>query len=713
MKFKASTIFVSATAMALVALSTSANSQSATPAAGDQATPSPLVFPKWGFNMADLDKSVRPGDDFDAYVNGKWKAATPIPAKYPEYGVSRNLTITAENAVRDIIADSIKANAAPGTQERRIADAYQAYLDVDSINKAGMAPAQPYLMKIQAAQSMDDLADLFAMVGMPSPIGGGVGPDRGDPNTNIVYFGMGGLGLPSRDNYLVDNPRNQEMKVKYIEYLAFLLGKAGYADAKERAAGLYELEKKMAETEWDPALARNPDLTTAYLSKADLVGVAGGFPMERFLAAEGFGNQSRFLVTRMLPSAEVIKAQGLTPEMLAKLGGGLPARMKLVNETPVDTWKAWMAAKFIGGNAAVLPSDIDQASFDFNSKFLFGQKVMRPREERAVTATSNMLGEVLARLYVDRHFPASNKAAMVDLVGNLRKAMASNLVDLPWMTPATRTAARAKLDAFNVKIGYPDKFETYDTMLIRPGMPLENALAAARWFNRRGLDDLTKPVDRTRWFLTPQTVNAYYAASLNEIVFPAAYLQPPNFNAKADPAVNYGAIGAVIGHEIGHGFDDNGAKYDGKGVLRDWWTPEDKATFRKLGETLVSQYSAMCPFDNGKTCINGRLTLGENLGDLGGISMAYKAYKLSLKGKPAPIIDGLTGDQRFFIAYAQKNRNKWSEQLQRLVMESDPHAPDFARTNGVLRNFDPWYKAFNIKPGDKLYLPPEQRVHVW
>ena len=712
MNIKASTILVSVTALA-VAISGTAWSQSPAASAADTATPPPLVFPKWGFNTADLDESVKPGDDFDAYVNGKWKAATPIPAKYPEYGVSRNLTIAAQKAIDEIISDAIKANGAPGTPERKIADAYQSYLDVDAINKTGMAPAQPYLMKIQAAQSMDDLVDLFAMVGMPAPLGGGVGPDRGDPNSNIVYFGMGGLGLPTRDNYLVDNPRNQEMKIKYIEYLAFLLGKAGYDNTADRAASLYELEKKMAETEWDPALARNPDLTTTYLSKADLIGLAGSFPMERFLAEQGFGSQGRFLVTRIPPNAEVIKAQGLTPEMLAKMGGGLPARIKVVNDTPLDTWKAWLAARFIGANAAVLPSDIDQASFDFNSKFLFGQKVMRPRQERAVIAADDMLGEAIAKIYVDRHFPPSSKTAMEELVGNLRKAMASNLVDLPWMTPTTRTAARAKLDAFNVKIGYPEKFETYDTMLIRPGMPLENSLAAARWGNRRDLEDLTKPVDRTRWYLTPQTVNAYYAASLNEIVFPAAYLQPPNFNPKADPAVNYGAIGSTIGHEIGHGFDDNGAKYDGKGVLRDWWTPEDKATFRKLGEALVTQYSAMCPYDEGKTCINGRLTLGENIGDLGGISMAYKAYKLSLKGKPAPVIDGLTGDQRFFIAYAQKNRNKWSEQLQRLVMESDPHSPDYARTNGVLRNFDPWYKAFNVKPTDALYLPPAQRVRIW
>ncbi|HEY0630157.1 MAG TPA: M13 family metallopeptidase, partial [Sphingomicrobium sp.] len=440
---------------------------------------------------------------------------------------------------------------------------------------------------------------------------------------------------------------------------------------------------------------------------------AGDFPMERFLAGEGFANQPRFLATRIPPTPEIIKAQGLTPEMVAKIGGGLPARMKLIAETPVDTWQAWLAAKFIASNAAVLPSDIDQANFDFYGKFIAGSKVMRPRDERAVVTVDGMLGESIAKIYVDRHFPPASKAAMLDLVGNLRKAMALNLVDLKWMTPTTRAAAKAKLDAFNVKIGYPSKFETYDSMVIRPDNALENKLAAARWEHARDLDDLTKPVDRERWYLTPQTVNAYYAATLNEIVFPAAYLQAPNFSSTADAAVNYGAIGSTIGHEIGHGFDDNGAKYDGKGVLRDWWTPEDKSTFKKLGETLVAQYGAMCPFDDGKTCINGRLTLGENIGDLGGLSLAYRAYKLSLNGKEAPVIDGLTGDQRFFIAYAQKYRNKWSEQLQRLVMESDPHAPDTARVNGVLRNFDPWYQAFNIKPGDKMYLPPEQRVSIW
>jgi putative endopeptidase len=301
---------------------------------------------------------------------------------------------------------------------------------------------------------------------------------------------------------------------------------------------------------------------------------------------------------------------------------------------------------------------------------------------------------------------------MEELVSNLRLAMSENLKGLPWMTPATRTAAKTKLDALTVKIGYPNKFETYDGLTVSND-PFTNRLSAGKWQWAKDLSDLRKPVDRDKWRMTPQTVNAYYMPTANDMAYPAAYLQAPNFNAKADPAVNYGAIGSTIGHEIGHGFDDQGSRYDGTGTLKNWWTPEDQATFQKLGGKLEQQYAAVCPIDGGKTCINGKLTLGENIGDLGGISMAYRAYKLSLKGKKAPVIDGLTGDQRFFIAYAQKNRMLYRDDYLRQIMQTDPHSPSFARTNEVLRNFDPWYQAFNVKPGDKMYLPPEQRVRIW
>ena len=672
-----------------------------------------MKFPAIGFNSADLDRSIKPGDDFDAFVNGKWKAATEIPAKYPYYGVTTNLRIGSERAVRDIIDELIARQNAPGSLEQRVADMYRAYLDVEAIDRAGLAPAKPYLDRIAAMRNHDDLADLFATAGYPSPFGEFVSIDRGDPNRNTLYVGIGGLGLPDRDNYLVDNERNREMRAKYLDYLAFLLGKAGHSDPKGGASSIYELEKKMAAVLWDRAVARNPQLTTNRLSHSDVLAMAGNFPLKRYLDARGILPTDPFNVLHVPPSAEEIAALELKPDELAKLGGGYPAMMKLITDTPVETWKTWMTAKLLSGGADLLPSDIDDANFAFYGKFLQGREKQRDRWQRAVSEVENSVGEAVGKIYVDRHFPPASKAAMEELVGNLRLAMAENLKDLAWMTPATRAAAKTKLEALRVKIGYPVKFETYDGLAVSPTDPIANRLASENWQWAKDLSDLRKPIDREKWLMTPQTVNAYYMPTANEMAYPAAYLQAPNFSPTADPAVNYGAIGATIGHEIGHGFDDNGSRYDGTGELKNWWTAEDKATFQKLGEKLARQYDAICPFDDGKTCINGKLTLGENIGDLGGLSMAYRAYKISLKGKKAPVINGLTGDQRFFISYAQHQRTEYREAFLRQLFQTDPHSPDFARINAVLRNFDPWYAAFNVKPGDKLYLPPEERVRIW
>ncbi|HEX8622817.1 MAG TPA: M13 family metallopeptidase [Allosphingosinicella sp.] len=682
-------------------------------ATAEEEDPAPMTFPGWGVNPADFDRSVKPGDDFDAYVNGKWKAATPIPAKYPYYGVTLDLRLGSERAVRSIIEDLAARRNAPGSLEQRVADMYRAYLDTEAINRAGLAPAKPYLDRIAALKSHDELAALWAVDGFPAPIGEGVSIDRGDPKSNIVFFGIGGLGLPDRDNYLVDNPRNLEMRSKYLDYLTFVLGKAGHASPRSAAESVYALERKMAEANWDRALSRNPELTTNRMGYSDLVALARPFPIERYLAARSILPTDRFNVVNVPPSAEKIASQKLTPEQLAKLGTGLPAMMSLIMATPLDTWKAWMSAQLLSQNADLLPSEIDEAQFAFYGKYLQGRERQRDRWQRAVGEVEGSLGEAVGKVYVERHFPPASKAAMEELVANLRLAMTENLKDLAWMTPTTRAAAKAKLDALRVKIGYPDKFKTYDGLAVTAGDPIANRLAAARWSWADQLDELRKPVDPAKWLMTPQTVNAYYMPTANDMAYPAAYLQPPNFNPKADPAVNYGAIGATIGHEIGHGFDDNGSRYDGTGALRNWWTPEDAATFKKLGDRLAAQYDAICPLDSGKKCLNGRLTLGENLGDLGGLSMAYKAYRLSLKGREAPVIDGLTGDQRFFLSYAQHYRTIYRDPFLRQLMETDPHSPGFARVNAVLRNFDPWYKAFNVKPGDRMYLPPEERVRVW
>ncbi len=667
----------------------------------------------WGFNPADIDTSVKPGDDFFAYVNGKWDRAEVIPGAYPYSGVALGLRLGAERAVRDIVNQMAAGNYPEGSLEWRVGQAYKAYLDTSAINAAGLAPAKPYLDRIAAVKTRADLARLFAATGYPAPFGTFVSIDRQDPNRNVAYAFVGGLGLPDRDYYLVDNEKNLGIRAKYKEYLTFLLGKAGYANPAATAERVYGLEKQFAEIGWDRAIARDPALTTNRVTPAELKAMAGGFPVELMLADLKLDTQKDLIVAHVPPTAEEIAKIGLTAEQLKKLGGGMPAMLALLNTAPIEDIKAWQTASFLSNNAAVLPTDIDDASFNFYGKVLTGRTQQRERWQRALDFAQGAMGEAIGKLYVERHFPASSKAAMEELVGNLRLALASNLKDLPWMTPATRVAAQKKLDAFGVKIGYPVKFETYEGLTVVPGQALATSMAVEDWGWKDQLKDLAEPVDKTQWLMTPQTVNAYYMPPANEIVFPAAYLQPPYFNAKADAAVNYGAVGATIGHEIGHGFDDQGSKYGASGALENWWTDEDRKTFDALGAKLVAQYDKECPYDEGKTCHSGKLTLGENIGDLGGLSMAYQAYKLSLKGKPAPVIDGLTGDQRFFLSYAQAWRWKYREAFGRQLLQTDTHSLAEARVNAVVRNFDPWYAAFNVKPGDKLYLAPADRVRIW
>jgi len=670
-------------------------------------------FGGWGINPADIDRAVKPGDDFFAYVNGKWDRAEVTPPQYPFSGNALGLILKAEKAVKEIVEGLAAAPQAPGTSGQRIADSYRAFLDQAAINAAGLAPAKFYLDRIRAATTRRDLAALFAAPGFPSPVAFEVSIDPDHPLANAAFTGIGGLGLPDRDYYLVDTERNRELQAKYRAYLAFLLGKGGYADPAGIATRVYDFERKIAVTDWDKAIARNPLLTTNRVAYADLVALGGAFPVAPLLEGAGLGQVSSVIVSEMPPSTAKIARLGLSPEDLTKLGGGFPALIKLLGEEDIAVLQAWAAAHFLSDNAAVLPSDIDAARFDFYGKTLQGKERERQRWQRALSSVQSQMGEAIGQAYVEKNFPPSSRTAMVKLVNNLRAALAANLKDLPWMTAATRAAAQTKLDQFNVKIGYPDRFKAYDGMNIQPGQALANSIESGRWHWQDMLEELKKPVDKAKWLMTPQTVNAYYMPPANEIVFPAAYLQPPYFNPAADDAVNYGAVGATIGHEIGHGFDDSGSRYDGTGALKDWWTEADRKTFEALTARLAAQYDQQCPFDAGKTCHNGKLTLGENIGDLGGLSMAYQAYKLSLGGKPAPVIDGLNGDQRFFLSYAQAWRWKYREAFARQLLKTDPHALAVARVNAVVRNFDPWYEAFAVKPGDKLYLPPAERVRIW
>ena len=694
------------TAALMLSLPTAAQEEDRTP-------PPQMTFGSWGIDPAALDPAVDPGDDFFAYVNDKWLKANPIPPEFSRYGAFNLLAEKSTSDVEQLVRDLVASNPAPGSQARRIVDAFNAYSDTAAIDAAGLAPAKPYLDRIAAAPDLGALAELFADAGIPRVIGAGVTVDPKDPNRYIVSVGFDGMGLPDRDFYLVDNERNRTIQAAYKDYLAFLLGKAGYQDPRATAEQVYAFEHQVAELEWARASLRDDNVTYNKLTRDELLALAPDFPLARELAAAGFADQAEFLVPQIPPTEAEVAEFRVTPEILAGIGGGTPAMLDLLTRTPLPTLKAFLAARFLSSNAAVLPTEIDDAYFDFYGKLLSGQEVKRPRWKRAIASTEGMLGEQLGQLYAERYFPPASKAAMDALVVNLRKALAASIRENGWMTEQTKREAIAKLEAFTPKIGYPDEFETYDGLEIRPGDPLGNRVRANAWQLADERSKLGKPVDRTEWGMLPQTVNAYYNSVFNEVVFPAAILQQPFFGLTADPAVNYGGIGAVIGHEMGHGFDDQGAKSDGTGTLRDWWQPEDLAKFTDLGDKLAAQYGEYCPYDDGKTCVNGRLTLGENIGDVGGLSLAYRAYRMSLNGQEAPVIDGLTGDQRFFLAWGQVWRSMQREAAGRQRLLTDPHSPEELRTNGAVRNQDAWYKAFNVTPDDELYLPPEERVRIW
>lgn len=674
-----------------------------------------MSFGTWGFDPALIATDIKPGDDFNAYANKRWIDANPLPAEFSRLGA---FTLLGEKSTADVkaIMDDLAAKdpATLSPDEQRIVNAYKAYLDTDAIEAAGLAPAKPYLDAIKDANTLDDLAKLWAEPGYASPIGGAVNVDAKQPDRYVAYVGFGGLGMPDRDYYLDTSEKGAGIQNAYKAYLAFLLAEAGYADADRQAAAVYAFEDRIArEVAWDRAVSRNRDLTYNQVSAEEMARIAGRVPALAMFAATGLDKSPTYVVRQMPPSAEEIEALKLDSTTLAKIGSGLPGMFSLIEQTPVETLKAWMVKEFLSGHAAVLPSRFDAANFEFYGKTLRGTPEQRPRWKRAIGETEGLLGELVGKEYVARYFPPENKAAMDELVVNLRLALAESLTEIKWMGEETKTQARAKLASFDPKIGYRPNLETYEGLAIIPGNPIANRMASAKWERADNIAKLGQPIDRTEWGMLPQTVNAYYNSTKNEIVFPAGILQRPFFALTNDIAVNYGAIGGVIGHEIGHGFDDQGSKSDASGALRNWWTDADRAAFDQLGDALVAQYNAYCPLDEGKTCVNGRLTLGENIGDVGGLSMAYRAYKIATKGKDVPVIDGLTGDQRFFLAWAQVWRSTQREANYRNRLRTDSHSPEEYRVNGVVRNLDEWYAAFGVKPGDAMYLPPEKRVRIW
>jgi putative endopeptidase len=654
------------------------------------AAPKPAIG-TWGFDLAGMDTSIAPGADFFRYANGHWLATNEIPADLSSWGSFTKLAIDTEQQVHELL-EALQPGAASGTPEQKVRDFYRTYLDVEAIEKAGLTPAEPALKEIAAAKSHADIARLMgrADLGLAAPINFDVSIDDKNPDRYITYVTQGGLSLPDRDYYLKKDEQFAELRTKFLAHIEKLLGLAGDADAAKQAKVVLDVETQIAQRHWPVEKRRERELTYNLRTRDQLRSLAGNFPWQDLLSASGLQDQPEFIV------AELDAVRSLAA---------------FFTSVPVDHWRTYLRYHFLIAHAGVLPKAIDDERFDFYGRTLNGQPEQRERWKRAVAALDDTIGEVVGQLYVKKHFPEDAKRKMEELVENLRKAYAQRIRGLDWMSEDTKKVALKKLQTFKPKIGYPDKWRDYSDLEIKPGDAFGNAVRARVFAWNYDVNRLGRPTDRDEWFLPPQTVNAYYNPTFNEIVFPAAILQPPFFDPLADPAVNYGGIGGVIGHEMGHGFDDQGSKSDAQGVLRTWWKPEDEKAFKVLVDRIVEQYAQYEPLPGLK--LNGRLTAGENIGDLGGLTVAYTAYQIALGGKTAPVIDGFTGDQRFFLAWAQAWREKRRDESLRNLVMSDPHSPPMFRVLGVVRNMDEWYAAFDVKPEDPWYLPPEQRVRIW
>jgi putative endopeptidase len=645
-------------------------------------------FGDWGIDLSARDLAVRPGSSFFDHANGSWYKSAEIAPDQPLVGMGLYLHNLTQAQLRSVIEDS--ARGAQTETARKVGGLYASFLDEVRLEQLDAAPLQASLERVKAVNTPAEVArQMGATHGRfgASAFAFGVIPDLKGPKVYTAVLGLGGMGLPDRDYYLTDQFKTQ--REAYRAHIARTLGLSGWVDAEKAAADILAFETRIAEASWTKTEQR--DLEKAYMpmTLAQLKAHAPGFDWDAFVGGLGVKGLDRIIVSQ---------------------NTAVPKVAKMIAETPLATYRAWQAFHTADQAAPYLSKRFVDNKFEF-TRALSGQQQLKPRWQRGVSLVDSTLGEALGQEYVRRHFPASSKKMMEELVGNLQAAMRARITRAAWMAPQTRAAALKKLDMQRVKVGYPDKWRDYDALKIDPADLYGNVERAGAFHYRFSLDRLGQPMDREEWAMTPQTVNAYFNPLGNEIVFPAAMLQGPMFDPKADAAVNYGAIGAVIGHEISHGFDDQGRRFDGAGTLTDWWQPQDSARFTAEAAKLAAQYDAYEGAPGMK--VNGKLTLGENIGDQGGVRIALDAYHASLKGKKAPVLDGLTGDQRFFLAWAQGWRNKVRPEMMKMIVVSDVHSPYRWRVDGTLRNIDEWYAAFNVKPGDALYLPPEQRVRVW
>jgi putative endopeptidase len=646
-----------------------------------------------GIAIDDLDASIRPQDDLFRHVNGKWIERTEIPSDKARYGSFYLLAEEAEKAVRDIIIEA--QSAEPGTEERKVGDLYASFMDEARANELGSSPLAPLLAQVDAVDSVESFLTTLGTLergGVSGFVQIFVDNDPGNPERYLVFLEQGGIGLPDESYFREE--KFAEIRVKYVEFVARMFELAGLENAAERASHVVALETDVAAAHWDNVRTRDSEATYNLMPWSDANALVGAVDLDVWLSAVGVPEKSFDEVVVRQPSFIAGLEQLITADRLAALAD-------------------WLRWQIIRSNAAYLSQDFVDANFDFYGRTLTGTPELRARWKRGVSLVEAAMGEAVGKVYVERHFPAKAKESMDVLVANLIEAYRQSIGTLAWMGEETREKALDKLGKFTPKIGFPEKWRDYSTLPIAADDLLGNVRATGEFEFQRELGKIGKPLDRGEWFMTPQTINAYYNPGFNEIVFPAAILQFPFFDENRDAAANYGAIGAVIGHEIGHGFDDQGSKYDGDGRLIDWWTTDDKAAFEKLTASLIEQYNALAPKQVPDHHVNGALTIGENIGDLGGLGIAWKAYLISLNGQEPPVIDGLTGAERFFLSWAQAWQIKARDEEVIRLISIDPHSPNEFRCNQIVRNIDDFYSTFDVAPDDALWLDPAERVTIW
>lgn len=651
-------------------------------------------FGTFGFDVDGMNTDVSPGDDFYAYANGTWDETTDIPADRARYGPFDMLGLEVEEQINDLIVDIGQEDGESGENHRRITDLYESWMDDETIDRRGLSPAEPFLDEIAAVEDREDAARLMAHIGYPSVYRVGIMPDPADPSVYTVGVRQSGLGMPDRDYYLSDSERFEQYRNAYRDYIVELHELADIDGADQIADAIIDLETQIAETHWTRQRSREIEETYNVLTVDEYDALAPSLELAEGLRIRGLDGIDELVVSQ--------------PSAIEETG-------QIFADTDVDVIRDYLRFHFLSDRASWLPAEFDRAHFEFYSKTLSGTEEQRQRHKRGARMVSRQLGHAVGQKYVDRHFPPDARDQMDELVDNLLVEFRSRLTDLDWMDEETRNEALEKLSTFEPRVGYPEIWESFEGLDTAHDDYFGNRmrLSEHRW--QRDLERFERGVDRRRWSWSPQIVNAGYHPMLNQITFPAGILQPPFFDPDADPAINYGAIGAVIGHEIGHGFDDQGRQFDATGRIRDWWTDETDERFEAASGRLVDQYSEFCPLED--QCINGRLALGENIGDLGGMQMAYDAYRSYVEETypdgEAPVIDGFTGDQRFFLAWAQVWRSLYRDDALRAQLVNGPHAPGRYRVNGVVRNLDAWYDAFDVDEDHELYLPPDERVSIW